>query len=86
MRVPTVSLFRDQAELLTQQYEDVGVLQAQADSGLKLQNSSDDPVLALQIKSVSDYINSLQSYGTNGILAQNRSKLFETSTQNGLIS
>jgi flagellar hook-associated protein 3 FlgL len=82
MRVPTVTQFRDQIELLSQQYEDVSKLQAQADSGQKLQNSSDDPVLALQIKSVSDYITSLQSYSSNGILAQNRSKLFETSAQN----
>jgi flagellar hook-associated protein 3 FlgL len=81
MRVPTVTQFRDQIELLSQQYEDIATLQAQADSGQKLQNSSDDPVLALQIKSVSDYITSLQAYSSNSILAQNRSKLFETSTQ-----
>ena len=50
----------------------------------KIQNSSDDPVLASQIKSMSSYIENLKSYDTNGVLAQNRAELYASTMQDAV--
>ena len=81
MRVPTMTQFTNQLQTITQQNLTISSLQQQISSQKKIQNASDDPVLASQIKSINDYISSLQSYTNNGVLAQNRSSLFETSLQ-----
>jgi len=78
MRVPTFGQFQNEADLIAQQYAQMGKLEQQASSGKKLLSPSDDPVLASQLQSIQDYINSLNTYTDNGALAGARNKLFDT--------
>jgi flagellar hook-associated protein 3 FlgL len=84
MRVPTVTQFQEQSEVMSAQMLQIQALQQKAETGTKLQNSSDDPVLASQIKAVKDYIQSLGNFDTNGKLAQNRYSLFSNSLQSAI--
>ena len=84
MRIPTVTQFQTQIQLMNAQMLQIQTLQAQAETGSKIQNSSDDPVLASQIKAVDDYISSLGNYTINGTLAQNRYSLFSSSLETGI--
>lgn len=84
MRISTFHQFEKQSDMINQQYDAMNRLFNQASSGKKIQNSSEDPVLATQIKSTQNYIDSIAGYYNNGVLAQNRSRLFSTSVQNSL--
>ncbi|MDR3476554.1 MAG: flagellar hook-associated protein FlgL [Gammaproteobacteria bacterium] len=84
MRIPTITQVSTQIDTISQQNELLTKFQQQISTQKKIQNSSDDPVLASQIKSISDYIESLQSYDNNGTLAQNRASLFESTIQSGV--
>ncbi|MFI4918044.1 MAG: flagellar hook-associated protein FlgL [Legionellales bacterium] len=81
MRLPTISQFKTQLTQMSQQYNQVSTLQIQVATGKKLQQASDDPMLASQITSVEDYIARLDSYTTNTTLAQNRLSLLHTTLQ-----
>lgn len=78
MRIPTFIFSRNQSEMLMQKYDLINRIQIKINSGKKLINSSDDPVLALNIKSVQDYISKLDSYKNNLVMGQNRAKLMES--------
>jgi flagellar hook-associated protein 3 FlgL len=84
MRIPTITQFQDQIQVMHMQMDRIEQLQKQAESGTKIQNGSDDPVLASQITAVNDYIGSLGDYDTNGKLAQNRYVLFSSTMQNAI--
>lgn len=81
MRIPTFGQFKAEAKNISRQFDILQRLEAQAQSGLKIQQSSEDPVLGAQIKQNQDYLNVLQSYSTNLPLAQNRATQFTTSMQ-----
>lgn len=72
MRIPTLSQFNAQSSLVSNQFGRLATLQVQVSSGKKLQQSSDDPRLASQIKAVQDSLDRLTSYDNNLVLAQNR--------------
>ena len=84
MDISTFMRFQRQAQLLSQQFDTVGKLQAQISSGKKLINGSDDPVLANQIQSTQDYIKNIQVYDNNGALAQGRMQLYQSTIQYGI--
>lgn len=88
MRIPTLSQFRHQADMITKQFDKMRNLQQQIYSGKKIINPSDDPVLASQVRSTEDAIAQLQSYDKNGTLAHARTQYFQTSAQSavGLMS
>lgn len=83
MRISTFYQFQKQGDLINQQYEQMNKLYAQS-GGKKIQSSSEDPVLASQIKANENYIQSINNYYNNGVLAQNRARLFSTSIQNSI--
>jgi flagellar hook-associated protein 3 FlgL len=78
MRIPTFNSFQRQAQVISQQFDNMRKLQQQASSGKKLINYSDDPVLASQIQSSQDYLDQLHGYDRNGILAQKRTGLYSS--------
>ncbi|MEO8400433.1 MAG: flagellar hook-associated protein FlgL [Gammaproteobacteria bacterium] len=84
MRIPTFGMYQRESGQISQMYDSLGKLIQQADSGKKLIHSSDDPVLAHQIKSKEDYVNTLQSYFDNGVLAGSHATLFTTSAQSAV--
>jgi flagellar hook-associated protein 3 FlgL len=69
IRLPTFSQHIMQAEQISRQYDRVTVLQNQVSSGKKLQQSSDDSLLASQIKSIETYMERLEGYELNTNLA-----------------
>lgn len=82
MRIPTFSQFRQNNQLLSKQLEEMNRLIRQASSNNKINLASEDPILASQIHSNKTFLENIDSYSNNGLLAQNRSKLFENSMQN----
>lgn len=86
MRVPTASFFQQQLAILNDQYLKIAKIYNQASSGKKIQRTSEDTVLAGQIKMTDDNIHDLLSYSSSGVSAQNRTALFESSIQSGLSS
>jgi flagellar hook-associated protein 3 FlgL len=82
MRIPTNTYFQQQMLTISKQYESLAKLQAQFVTGKKLQQSSDDPVLASRIKLTEDYMQKLELYKNNGPIAQNRAALFTESISN----
>lgn len=84
MRIPTFHQFDVQAKQLNKLYEDMNRLYLQSISGKRLQASSDDPVLASQIKSTQNIITQLDSYTNNNILASHRAELFNRSIQSSI--
>lgn len=81
MRVPTSNMFQRQSLALSTQFNNVFKLQQQLYTGKKMINSSDDPVLASQVKAKQDYLTQLNSYNNNGAIAQGRGAQFSTSIQ-----
>ena len=79
MRIPTFHQFQQQSALISKQFDDMNKLMLQASTGHRIQASSEDPVLANQIKSHEDFISGIDNYYNNGVLAQNRSSLFSSS-------
>lgn len=72
MRMPILSLMHFQSQIMSNQVNKIGILQAQASTGKKLQQSSEDPLLSEKIKSVESYIEQLEGFDKNLILAENR--------------
>lgn len=81
MRLPTISQFKAQVAQMTQQYARITTLQTQIATGKKLQQSSDDPLLASRIKSITDYIERLDGYEINTTLAENRLSIASSAIQ-----
>ena len=84
MRIPTFTQFQRQTEMIATQFDQMSRLQAQASSGKKLINNSDDPVLAGQITSTEDFIEKLNGFSHNAILAQNRGNDMDTALKNAI--
>lgn len=82
MRIPTHSLFQQQMQTLNKQYELLVKYAGQISSGKKINDASEDPILASHIKMTEDYISGLELYDSNGTIAQSRTSLFETSMKN----
>lgn len=72
VRLPTISQYKTQMAQISSQYSHAATLQVQVASGKKILQSSDDPRLAAQIQSGQDYLDRLNSYDNNLVLAQNR--------------
>ena len=86
LRLPTLLQFTQQAQLMTQQYDNLAQYNAQLSSGKKLVNASDDPVLANQLQATQDYITQLSNYSTSGSLAQTRTGLFFSTVHSAITS
>jgi flagellar hook-associated protein 3 FlgL len=84
MRVPSYTQYKHQTDLLTSQYEKINTIQEKINSGKKLINSSDDPVLAQSIKTTKDYINLLDSFKKNMTMARTRTTQIESSITGSL--
>ncbi len=82
MRIPTFSQFQRESGLVSKEFDRLSTLLQQAETGKKLLRSSDDPVLANQVKSKQSFVNTLQSYFENGVVAQSRASIVGTSMQN----
>lgn len=81
MRVPTYTQFKQQLDSMSNQYGEIDAIRAKINSGKKIENSSEDPILAIGIKSTQDYINELSSYKSNTLQAENRVSLVESSAK-----
>lgn len=81
MRIPTMSMYQQQLATITKQYDNLNRLYGQCTSEKKLLQSSDDPVLASQIKSTQEGLQNIQTYSESALLAQNRASLLESSSQ-----
>lgn len=79
MRIPTNSLFQQENSMLNKQYEQLVLYANQITSQKKINVSSDDPILASQVKMSEDYIDSLNLYSSNQAIANSRTSLFESS-------
>lgn len=86
MRIPTMTQGKHHAEMLTSQYQHINELQEKINSGKRLLNSSDDPILALRIKSMKDYLANVESYKNNISMSISRTKVMESSLTSGLNS
>ena len=84
MRIPTYAQYQQQAALMSVEYDKLTTLMNQADSGKKLLHSSDDPVLASQIKTQQTFMYQLQNYYDNGVVAASRASLINSSMANAL--
>jgi flagellar hook-associated protein 3 FlgL len=78
IRTPTFGEFRRQSELISQEMDAMGHTQAQVSLQQKIINNSDDPILANQIAATQDFMNQINTYSHNGVLAQSRCSLFNT--------
>jgi flagellar hook-associated protein 3 FlgL len=86
MRLPTIGQFNTEALAISRQFEEIRSCQMQITTGKKLQSTSEDPLLAKQIKAVNDYIQLINGYELNGTLAQTRNQLVSTTVQGSLNS
>lgn len=84
MRLPTVSQLKHQVNDIAQQFEQIQTLQTQVATGKKIQQSSENPLLANKIKAVGDFMQTIKGYELNGTLAQSRASLFNASSQDSL--
>lgn len=84
MRIPTFSEFQRQVQKFSREYDEMARYQEQIESGNKLINDSDDPVLAAQIRGSQNFIGQMTTYDHNGILSQGRNALFETVISNAI--
>lgn len=84
MRFPTESMFKQQLSIISQGYEKLGQLYMQQATEKKLLANSDDPVLASRIGLTYDYLNDIDSYKQNGVIANNRAQLFDTSIKDAV--
>ncbi|KGP63699.1 hypothetical protein EP47_04875 [Legionella norrlandica] len=70
MRLPTVNQLKMQEKALTSQYELLNQLRIQSTTGKKLVSSSDNPILADQIKYVKNNLSQIKNYEYNLIVAE----------------
>lgn len=75
MRLPTVSQFKNEMSTMSNQFNRIQDLQTQVTTGKKLQHSSDDPLLADRINTVSDFVQTVKGYQLNTTLAESRVSL-----------
>lgn len=80
-RMSTFGQFVSQATTVSQEYDKLTRLLQQAGSGKRLLHSFEDPVLADQISSKYDFVNTLQGYSDNGLIAQSRASIVNASAQ-----
>ena len=79
MRVPTSTFYRQEALRFAEQYDKMSTALRQANGDkLRLQFDSDDPVLAVDVHTTENYIDSLNNYNTNTTLAANRAKTYDS--------
>lgn len=79
MRIPTSSLFTQQTSMMNTQYELLNKYNRQVVSGKKIEDASEDPILASHMKSSYDFMSDLDSYKSNANFAATHNKIFETS-------
>lgn len=84
MRLPTVSQFNIETSRMSKQYESIKNLQIQVATGKKIQNSSENPLLAQKVTAIRDFLKHIEGYELNGILGQNRNTLACTTVQDGI--
>ncbi len=72
MRLPSITQYRAQMQLLSSEFDKLSSLQTKAGTGKKLLRSSDNPILADRIKSVQNYLGQLKNFDSNVTLADNR--------------
>jgi flagellar hook-associated protein 3 FlgL len=84
MRVTTINQCATSINAIAKQYEQIERLQTQVATGKKIQHASEDPLLYLRMKEMDDTVNNLKSYQFNGVLADNRTNLFDSSTQQNI--
>lgn len=85
MRIPTFGQFERQAGTISTIFDHLNALQTQAESGKKLIQPSDDPVLSSQITNLQNYIDQVGTYTYNTNIAKTRMDLF-TSTIKSAVS
>lgn len=80
MRVPTSTFYRQEFNRFSEQWDRMSTALRQATSPekLRLQYDSDDPVLAVDVNTTTDYIDTLTNYGMNTTLASNRVKTYDS--------
>lgn len=84
MRLPTIMQHRAQNRALSQQFDRLGYLQNQAISEKKILRSSENPMLADNIKAVRSHLTRLNSFDNNIALAQNRQNQKESAANQGI--
>lgn len=84
MRLPTITQFRTQSQMLSSQFERLTYLQTQSVTGKKILRSSENPLLADNIKSVQDHLVRLNSFDTNLSLAESRQGIKESSVKESI--
>ncbi|MGQ3892628.1 flagellar hook-associated protein FlgL [Legionella sp. CNM-4043-24] len=78
MRLPTVNQFKTQIQSLSQQFDDVERLKRQGTTGKKIQRSSEDPMLAGKIRTLTNAMQTSKGYSLNNTLATSRVSLLNT--------
>lgn len=84
MRLPTVNQFKSEMTTLSNQYDRIQNLQTQVTTGKKLQNASEDPLLADRINAVGDFVQNVKGYQLNGTLAESRVSLASSNIQQSI--
>jgi flagellar hook-associated protein 3 FlgL len=77
-------MFTQQTATLSEGFQKMARLNAQAVTGKKLLEDSDDPVLAGRINMAGDFIGDINSYNQNLIVANNRTQLFATAMKDSV--
>lgn len=84
MRIPTLGQYQREASSISKEFDRLGKLQAQVESGKKIQHSSEDPVLGSAIKAAGTYIERLKNYSNNGVMIENHDTFFKSSSNNAV--
>lgn len=84
MRFPTVSQYRNQVKMLSEQYERLAHLEQQSTTGQKILRASENPLLADRIKSIQSHMADLSSFESNLSLAVSRQGQKESLTNQSL--
>jgi flagellar hook-associated protein 3 FlgL len=79
MRISTNEFFREKISMINGHYEKLSKLMEQQSKGDKLLAASDDPILASRITTITDYIDELNAYKQNELIANNRNRMFQSS-------
>lgn len=82
MRVPTNTFYRQEALRFNEQWDKMSNALRQANDKLRLQYDSDDPVLAVDVNTTMNYIDTLTNYGLNTTLADNRVQTYDNTMKN----
>jgi len=82
MRLPTMYQFQSQIRSFTNQSEAINSVRDKISlGGKKILQGSDDPLLAMRIKSTQDYLEKIESYELNNTIADNRLALVDSTLQ-----